>query len=255
MMKESVNYWLATIPLSVAALAWALNQFSAVLTSWLADRRILKETLYFLLELRHSFKVVLALRDPAKYTQMYADALQRRLPGIVLDSTDQAQLTDAIGQVLRGIEVRMIAESGLQEGYAAALLKLSSVDPINAYRLRGKDSLLSFVGELNEHTQEVIGQQAHLRANPERQQRMLQTAKLVQPHTDTLLIKAGLEEIEQVLIEIAQKIGWRIRRELRELLTEADPSTEAHIQQAMEEGVNKLVEVIEQQFYEENSDK
>jgi hypothetical protein len=247
-MKEPVNYWLATIPLAVAALAWILNQFSAAFTLRLADRRILRETLYFLLELRHLLKSVLKMRNPAPYTQMFAEALQQRLPGITLDTADRSQYTGAIQQVLQGMEMRMLAESGLQEGYAAALLKLASVDPISAYRLRGKDVLLSAVGELNKHTQEVLGQQEHLQADVDRQQRTLQTAKLMQPHTDTMLINTGLKEIEQVLADIAKKIGWRERRELQYILTKAEPAVDEVIRLAMVDGVNKLVEVIEQQL-------
>jgi hypothetical protein len=253
-MKEEVNYWLATIPISVAALAWALNQFSTVLTLRLADRRILRETIYFLLELRHLFRAATQLRDPAKYASIYFEALQHRLPGITFTTTERAQFTEVIAQLLHKMEANLANDTSPPEGYAAALLKLASVDPLNAYRLRGKDSLLSLVGDLGENTREVLAQQENLRvdADPMRIHRMHQVTKRVQPHTDALLIKAALVEIEDVLADIARKVGWREHRKLQELLLESDTANDIAIQKAMREGVDKLVEAIEQQYNEEH---
>lgn len=251
-MKNEVNYWLATIPISVAALVWILNQLSTLVNLRLADRRVLRETIYFLLELRHLLRVALKLRNPNKFSTLFFTSLEQRVPGLTFSDAERAPFDAMIAQILPKMEAQMVAMSGLRDGYAAAILKLSSVDPLNAYRLRGKDSLLSFVNDLNEQATDVLTQQASTLNDPGRQQRMQRTAQLIQPKSNALLINAGIKEVEEILRDIARKVGWNEQRQLKRLLVEDEAASDAAVQQALEEGVNGLVEVIEQQFLEDH---
>ena len=247
-MTESTTYWLAAIPLAAAGLAWLLNQFTTFLTLHLADRRTLRETLYVLLELRHTLRVAQGLRDTAKATQFFFAALAHRLPGLALTGPQRQQLSAMVQQLLPTIEAQVVRDVGLPERYAATLLKLASVAPFQAYRLRGKDSLLSLVNNLVQHTAEALRQQASSLAELTRQQRLPPPTP---PLTRTVHLTAGLAELEQVMLALASRVGGREQRELQRLLAEDEPAADLVAQRIMEAGVAFLLETVAQQLAEE----
>ena len=242
-MTESTTYWLAAIPLAAAGLAWLLNQFTTFLTLHLADRRTLRETLYVLLELRHTLRVAQGLRDTAKATEFFFAALAYRLPDLDLPELHRQQLSAMVRQLLPTIEAQVVGDLGPPERYSATLLKLASVAPFQAYRLRGKDSLLALVNNLAQHTAEDLRQQARSLAELTRQQRLPSPSP---PLTRTVHLSAGLTELEQVMRELAGSIGRREQRQLNRVLAEDEPAADLVAQRIMEAGEAFLVDAMAQ---------
>lgn len=243
-MTNANSYWLAIIPLAAAGLAWLLNQFSAFLTLHLADRRTLRETLYFLLELRHLLRVAQRLRDTPKISQFFLTSLAQRLPGMALTADQHKQLKDTVKELLPKIEGQLVNDSNLRDSYGAMLVKLASVSPLYAYQLRGKDSLLSFVNSLAEQTADPLRQQARSLVEAARQRHLPAPVSPAQPRT--VHITAGLEEIERIMLAIARSISWREQRQLKKLLEKDEYSADLVAQRIIESGVTFLAETVEQ---------
>jgi hypothetical protein len=134
-----MEIWGLVGSLAGVVLGWGLTQASGWLGARQADRRTLKEALYFLLELRG------LLRKLYRWNQLIPQHIvkfRRHLPPP--SASEETGLDELLGSWLRAMQLPLIGPQlvTLKAGYEAGLLKLATLDPVNAYRLRGIDELL-----------------------------------------------------------------------------------------------------------------
>jgi hypothetical protein len=129
-----MEIWAAIISLVGVALGWALTQTSAWLATRQADHRIIKEVLYLLLEL-HRLLAVLERVDA--FLDSLTEQIKQHSP---VSPEEKAQLQKIIRNTVTPLVGQQLTT--LKESYNASLLKLASVDPVSAYRLRGQEDII-----------------------------------------------------------------------------------------------------------------
>lgn len=136
--------WTAILPLLGVAVGWLLNQATAWRTERQADQRVIREALYSLLELHGLLAGVVRAHA---YLPTAAAAMRQLAPTAPLPEYEQAideLLTKMLREVMSKTITPLISQrlADLKADYAAALLKLATVDPVSAYRLRGQQNVL-----------------------------------------------------------------------------------------------------------------
>jgi hypothetical protein len=191
-----MGYWDALGPLVGLAVGWGFTQASTVLATRQADKKVLKETVYFLLEV---YDHLSKFERMEKAVPLYMATLREHLshdpppPSVeqMLHQMLQAQISDAVGKGL----------TELRGAYNACLLKLSSVDPINAHRLSGLENVITQVGNLMDSS--MKGMPDVLATDP----RSALLRELLKPTIESEAVKNTLSSIQEILLETAEKIS------------------------------------------------
>lgn len=222
-MKDWSAIWTFISTILALAVGWGFTQASAWLTNRQADQRVRKEVLYFLLELYHQ---LISLQNLDKAGRIWIDSLLDSF-GVQADETNEnerEQLAGLYRPILRSGATPLLLErmAEIQEGYQACLLKLATVDPLNASLLRGQAGVLSRIDRIITQMQ-TPGHSFHLtEASPH------QLTKLRQFLEDKLLAKT-VPLLVGVIKELATAVGGSTNKKLIRTLdrrTKFDAETE-----------------------------
>jgi hypothetical protein len=138
------------LPLVGVLLGWSLTQITNYFNFYLADRRTLKETLYFLLEMRHQISAIKSIEDGI---ESYMRQLKAAVPSISSNEVEYLKAHSILRKIITDFNYPRI-ELELQEmtdNYDKCLLKLSTVDPIIAYKLKGKNKIVTYLNQWNNY--------------------------------------------------------------------------------------------------------
>lgn len=229
--------WSVVGPLLGLLIGWGFNQATAWLATQQADKRVLKETLYYLLELHHQLSGVTRVE---KSIEAFATCVQKRDPENYASEEARAKLMEQLRPPLRSMLAPMIGErlSNLKDGYSASLLKLASVDPVNAYRLRGSEEALKTVDAImTALSREVESQLQVTLTTPIVQKQLVYLRKQLE---DKSLVDTG-EKVLTVLLEIAEKIGGSTHKQLKAELARQKANLKS-----MEQDVDKMLDQFTQ---------
>lgn len=132
----------------------------------LEGKKSYRRTLYFLLEIKYSIST--SIFDPVEATGKYVDHLSEKFKSkgipFEVDQLDPSILDMVKGHFINLIDTQKIdISSRLLEPYENSLLELSLVDPVLAYKLRGKDTL----SKLLIHTKDYLETAKEELINPE----------------------------------------------------------------------------------------
>lgn len=209
-----MNAWISILPVAGVVLGWCLNQITTAYTSSQADKRVLKESLYYLLELHSQVAV---LQRTSVGVGIYLDVLSKRLPELTTAPELRHEVEKLMKKAVRPFLVTRAAQNlqQMKDGYGAALLKLAAVDPVSAYELKGVDDLFSFQTQAAEF---VSGQLFNnLGVIPEPQTLAVLADSLVPEAENQQHIKIQ-RKLETVTLRIAQSIGRSTKRNTADIL-------------------------------------
>jgi hypothetical protein len=201
-----MNDWSAVLSLVGVAFGWGLTQASTLLATRQADKKVLKEVLYFLLELhrllsaleRMNTQLPSMLATLKRYASTPPPELQSDLDALI-ERFLRAGIAPIIGEQL----------AGLKDGYNASLLKLATVDPVNAYRLRGQDAIIQKVPQVLAALQTAAA--THLDATtplpPEVQ-------AFFHQHLEARDIRETTALVREIAEQHAQQLGRRTKKQV-----------------------------------------
>jgi len=108
------------------------------------DDKIRKEILFYLMELRFFISSI----DANRYAKILRILLLQRFP--VLSNADNAEIERLIAPKLSEVIEPIMGKKypDIAMGYKSSILKLSSVDPLFAHQLSGREKVIEMMGEL-----------------------------------------------------------------------------------------------------------
>lgn len=146
------------------ALGWLLNELGQWFRGRKDDRKIKKKVLYFLLETLFRFRRL----DTSKIVAFMTSEILLRFPEEARNAEAHKQLEALYSQLVPKL-VESEIEEGIEElktGYKKSIDDLSLVDPLTAYRLRGKTKITDSFKELTDyfnHAKQLFpGQDEHI---------------------------------------------------------------------------------------------
>jgi hypothetical protein len=217
------TFFITILPLIGVLLGWGLTQLTNYFNIYLSDRRTLKETLYFLLEMQHQISTVKSIEDGA---DSYLRTLNSSIPNFTTSQEEYNQALVVIRKMMTDFHnPRIEAElQELNENYDKCLLKLATVDPISAYRLKGKNKIVSYLNQWNDYASETIMANSMVNSDP----KALQFSEALKPQVETGLINETLQDLQEIIQSIARRIGGKTRKdfEKRIILSQSETNTE-----------------------------
>lgn len=113
-------------------------------------KRILKSTLFNLLEIWHRLKSLYGY-DSAQLSAMYLVELQEQLPGVEISDSERAQVTYFLESKVQLLLAQLLTkgEDLLEDSFQQSIKQLAEVEPLLAYSLRANKSIKSAISEID----------------------------------------------------------------------------------------------------------
>lgn len=202
---------------------WLLTRFTTHRAERLADRRVIKEVLYFLLKLHHLLTGLLAVEAHLPALVVLLRKQAPTPPAVEYE----AQIDELFATVVRDAFLPVFAQqlTDLKESYATCLLKLSAVDPLSAFELRGLDEVLQLAPQLMEGIQAAGAVHLDMINSPP-----AHVLKFLRQHLEAPAIANTKEIVRDVMQQLAHQLDRRTRRRLAAELAQPGPSKEVLVE-------------------------
>ena len=162
----------------------------------LESKRSARKVLYYLLEIRHA--IIISSMDPDVGTDKYFEHFVQRMKnkGLPLEKEDMEKIfsekicehfNNVISTSGTDIEKRLVIP------FEEALLDMATVNPVLAYKLRGKEKIEKLISHIGTHQETV---------------------------TETFIPMIDEEWVKDVLLETSRNAGDEVERELYESIDE-----------------------------------
>jgi len=201
-MEQAVDIVKSIPPLIGVLVGWGFSQWSEKLKTAREDRRRLRKTLYYLLELHHQVRIFEANDESVK---TFISILKKKFP--VITENDSTLINKVIIEFTTFFRKQMPetlkAElATLKANYLKSVEALAEVDPILAYRLNGRQSIDDTIDGLLKHARESVGNFAGTPMTPKDQVDMENAFKFFEPK----VLKENLLLLEEVMLDVAAQI-------------------------------------------------
>jgi hypothetical protein len=209
--------WTAILPLLGVAVGWMLNQATAIRAERLADHRTIKEALYSLLELHG---LLTGLERMYTLLPELATMFRKQAPAAPLPEFE-ADIDRYLTRILHEALTPFIGQqlTDLKTDYAASLLKLATVDPVSAYRLRGQQNVLEELPRFMENWQRVMT--THLgEVSPDTSEAMVLFRQQKEPQQ----VAETRAVVREVIQELASQLTKRTHKQVTDLLAKPSPN-------------------------------
>lgn len=204
---------LIIIPVLSVGLGWLLNEISHWLTSRKGDSKIKKQVLFNLLELRFQLNKL----NYEKYIDTLTDIAVERIP---IGERPQ-NFKDTLKEVYMNSLKQVIEEnvnssiSSIEVQYDKAVNELSSVDPIGAFRLFGKNKMTSQRDNaLNDYSNNLLNSFCFEGDERVIEDSLEEVKKTMKPE----MINDLISDIEEEILRLSKSISFITYRETKNIL-------------------------------------
>jgi hypothetical protein len=200
-------------------LGGGLTHLQAWRSSRQADKRILRECLYPLLEV---YALLMQAGQLRAYCQELVSHLKQEFPDAFSASTAETEDEKLLEFMSQLLLPRLTQEmQQVKESFDASLCKLASVDPISAHRLQGKESVIStlrdYTASLTEKIVEV--------AEPEEQVSVATTLPVLYTFLEQAMVVQAVERVAEILLRIAKRIDAQTLQETKQVMNRKQAKT------------------------------
>ncbi len=230
------TFFITILPLIGVLLGWGLTQLTNYFNIYLSDRRTLKETLYFLLEIQHQISTVKSIEEGA---DSYLRTLNSSIPDFTSSQEEYNHAIAVIRKMMTDFHNPRI-EAELQEhneNYDKCLLKLATFDPISAYRLKGKNKIVSYLNQWNNFASETIMSNPMVNSDP----KTLQFSEAIKPQVETGLIIETLQDLQEIIQSVVNKIGGKTKVDFEKRITLSQSETINEVDKRMKKHFEEIV--------------
>lgn len=193
------NTWTYITALGSVAFGWFLSEVGQWFRTRKEDKKIRKKVLYFLLETHFTFKKL----DITPIIEIFTEKIIARYPREQQTEATKTHVESfykqVIGNLLEDEAANNIEE--LEENYKKSIEDLSLVDPIIAYRLKGKNNIIEIFDYLYDYFESAKEEFPDDASEIDRE-----SEKLIEGVKPELLNEA-LRGIESEILEISLNIG------------------------------------------------
>jgi len=146
----------AILSLVGVVIGFFLQQITIFFNDKKADKKVLKQTLFFLLEIHHKVSVAQSVEA---FSESYFRSFVKRhnvieIPEDLNDGILRQIIRTVVGPLLNP-KIEMDLKE-LSENYEKCILLLSTFDPVNAYRLKGQNKIISDLSKLSNYAAETM---------------------------------------------------------------------------------------------------
>lgn len=190
-------------------IGWALTQASEWIRRKDEYRRMYREVLSYLLDFHHHLQAM--SMDIAPTLEQYTQVLmQENVPGLSREQANalSKQFSNAAfeKQMKKMVGPRM---AEMKTGYADAVQRLASIDPVLAYSLRNQDDFLQAL----EHARDIA-----LKLNKLNPQELVAANALFDQVAKPQVLADAATSVRQLIAIVSKKVNRRTSHEAKELV-------------------------------------
>ena len=147
------NIWTYISALGSVAFGWLLNEMGQWFKLRREDKRIKKRVLFYLLETLYTFKQL----DTSKDIELLTEKILLRLPKESQTVEGKLYIESFYKMIIPDLAEDAAADKleELEDSYKKSIDELSLVDPISAYRLKGKNNIIETFDQLYDYFDEA----------------------------------------------------------------------------------------------------
>lgn len=191
---------------------WLLNEFGTWFKEKRENKRIRKNVLYHLLEIHYSIRKL----DISKEVKGISELTMRLIPKEEHTEELRETLNQIYQSALGGLFEQNVNKEleDLHDAYLNSIESLSSVDPIMAYRLKGKTKITHGFDMMNQSISALQNMIGELDATSMQQQQAI--IVILKPE----IIQDLLRDIENEITEVARSINRSTKSTVQTMLNE-----------------------------------
>lgn len=191
------------------SIGWLLNEFGSWFKERRENKRISKNVLYHLLEIHYSIRKL----DISKEINAISEITMRAIP----KEEHIEGLKDGLNKVYQTMLGSLLEQNvseeldDLEDDYLNSVESLSTIDPVLAYRLKGKTKILQGFDIINQsinNLQKIVGE---MDATSIQQQEAM--ISMLKPE----ILQKLITDIEEEIIDIAKTINPSTRKEVNSM--------------------------------------
>jgi len=212
----SNTIWSSIVATLSVCIGFILSEAGVWFRSRTEKYKIRNRAISYLLDIHHIFTTL----NVAPSLEIMTQKISERHPEIQKD-----ELEDVLNKLYQPLILAYLKKQGneniskLEENYKSAIDNLSPIDPIIAYRLRGRTNIILLFDQLSDHFK-TVGEQ--LGSSTELKFNMEEMFSLMEPKIHS----SALQDIKADILELALKTNWRryfkIKKILREKMDEKE---------------------------------
>jgi hypothetical protein len=199
-------------PLVGVCIGWLLTQLAEKNKAVREDKRKIKRTIYYLLEVRHQLSLY-SLQEAE--VEMYLTVIKNKFSHYSdisqLDNSLLKTFTEALLKRIVG-EKPLVTDGEIQNlnaNYLKCIDTLSEVDPILAFRLHGQQNIKTLLKEVIERTKGV--QFSEITQNRNDIEHISSMFSKLEPN----LLKQALFNIEDIMTSLAKKVNRKTYKDIQ----------------------------------------
>lgn len=183
------------------AFGWFLNELGQWFRTRRDDKKIKRQILYNLLETNFIFNQL----DTSELIELLTERILVRIPKNEQREEVKQDLTQLYSGLIKGLVQDNVADNleKLEEKYSSAVDSLSTIDPITAYRLKGKTKILQTFDLLQDYYEEVKNQ------FPDDFEQIQNSIEITRKTIEPDIIKEAISDIEDEILNISFSIDIR----------------------------------------------
>lgn len=217
---------------------WFLNQVTSIINIYKSERVVFKETVFFLLEL---LAILSSLKRAEKGTSRYMDKVSEKF------KINEEEVKNGANMMKEVISSYLISNTTSQleeinENYEKAIIKLSSVDPITAYYLKGKSKTINDLYNYSEYCSSKIPSLIL----PFDQININALVQQTNAKVEDKVIEETLSDIRDIIISLSKKIGLKTYRSIKKMSIVNDDvwsdETDEKIEKIIDDILKPLIE-------------
>ncbi|TLY45037.1 MAG: hypothetical protein E6K54_08980 [Gammaproteobacteria bacterium] len=203
---------------------WILNEFGQWFRTRREDRKVKKKMLYLLLETYYTFNKL----DTAPIINEISKIITEKLPPEIQTEELQLEINKIYHNVIDQTMEDNVSDEilDLEESYKKGIEDLAFVDPITAYRLKGKNDILETFDQMAEAIESIKKQ-----LSEEEKERIPDSIfNMIKPE----LLKTTFMDLEEEIKKISRNIGplthYRSKKVIRDLKSSVDENRRKEMQ-------------------------
>jgi hypothetical protein len=193
--------WTYITALFSVAFGWFLNELGQWFRTRRDDKKIKRQILYNLLETNFIFNQL----DTSELVELLTERILVRIPKNEQTEEVKQYLTQLYSGLIKGLVQDNVADNleELEEKYSSAVDSLSTIDPITAYRLKGKTKILQTFYLLQDYYEEVKNQ------FPDDLEQIQNSIEITTNTIEPDIIKEAISDIKDEILNISFSIDIR----------------------------------------------
>lgn len=178
---------------------WLLNELGQLTKIRRENKRIKRKVLFYLLETFNSLEKL----DTNKDIESLTEIIFNSLPADLQTPDDRYQINEYYSSTIPNIAQEFVSNNlkELEDNYIKTIDELSLIDPLAAYRLKGKNKIIDNFDKIKESIKYLSNSEVEIDSQSKQIENLLKVLK-------SDMFRSAIDDIIEEIYYVAKSINW-----------------------------------------------